>query len=166
MHSTLRLFALLLAVATCNPIVAAAQGKCVAVSPDCVAVGEWDLNVALGAGVRTNPVADRSDIPLFVIPQLSYYGKRFFIDSLEPGVTVYEGAKNTVNLIAAPGYDRVFFSRGDLQNVFVSGPLASVGNGTVVPHHLSRRARVAVLLRTLRRAAQRFARSHGATRRL
>ena len=132
MHSTLRIFALLLAVASCNPLVASAQGKCTAVSPDCVAVGEWDLNIALGAGERTNPIAGRSDIPLIAIPQLSYYGKRFFLDSLEPGVTLFEGAANTLNLIAAPGYDRVFFSRGDLQNVFVSGPLSSIGTGTVV----------------------------------
>jgi outer membrane protein len=98
-----------------------------------VAVGEWDLSVALGAGVRTNPVDGRSDIPLIAIPQLSYYGKRFFLDSLEPGFTLLEGDAHTLNLIAAPGYDRVFFSRGDLQNVFVSGPFSSIGVGSTPP---------------------------------
>ncbi|WP_129646346.1 MipA/OmpV family protein [Peristeroidobacter agariperforans] len=129
MHTTLRKLALLLLIASCNPLPAGAQGKCTAVSPDCVAVGEWDLSVALGAGVRTNPIAGRADIPLVVVPQLSYYGKRFFLDNLEPGFTLHEGVANTFNVIAAPGYDRVFFSRGDPQNVLVSGPLGSAGGG-------------------------------------
>lgn len=134
MNSKLRILAVLCFVALCNPLGAAAQGTCTAASADCVVVGEWDLSVALGAGLRTNPIAGRADIPLLVIPQLSYYGKRFFLDNLEPGFTLHEGRANTFNLIATPGYDRVFFSRSDLQNVFVNGPLAAVpgsGTGTV-----------------------------------
>ena len=50
---------------------------------------------------------------------MSYYGKRFFLESLEPGVTLYESDAHTFNLIATPGFDRVFFSRHDLQNVIV-----------------------------------------------
>jgi len=129
MHSRLRILALLMVVAFCKPTGAIAQAKCTAASPECVAVGEWDLSVALGAGVRTNPVQGRSDIPLIVIPQVSYYGRRFFLDSLEPGFTLYEGNANTLNLVAAPGYDRVFFSRNDLQNVFVNGPLGGANFG-------------------------------------
>ncbi|MDB6101815.1 MAG: hypothetical protein JWO52_1814, partial [Gammaproteobacteria bacterium] len=36
---------------------------------DCVRVGGWNLSVALGAGVRTNPVVHAKDIPLIVVPQ-------------------------------------------------------------------------------------------------
>jgi outer membrane protein len=93
----------------------------VAPSDECVAVGGWNLSVALGAGIRTNPVVHSKDIPLVVVPQFSYYGKRFFIDNLDPGVTLFEGDKNTLSLIASPGYDRVFFYRSDLQNFFIPG---------------------------------------------
>ena len=34
----------------------AADSKCDAPSDECVTVGNWSLSVALGAGVRTNPV--------------------------------------------------------------------------------------------------------------
>ena len=132
MDLKLRTFVLLMIFASCHPTGAAAQGKCQAATPDCVTVGEWDLSVALGAGVRTNPIGGRSDIPLVVIPQVSYYGKRFFIDNLEPGFTLYEGDAHTLNIIAAPGYDRVFFNRSDLQNIVVSGPLGSTGGGAGV----------------------------------
>lgn len=96
-----------------------AQAQCTSAMPECVVVGEWNINVALGAGMRTNPIAGRSDIPLVLIPEISYYGKRFFIESLEAGVTLIETEAHTMNLIATPGYDRVFFHRSDPQNLFV-----------------------------------------------
>jgi len=100
---------------------AAAQTRCKVPSPECVAVGEWDISVSLGAGGRTNPIKGNSDIPLIVIPQISYYGERFFLDSLELGFTLHEDDTHTFNLVATPGYDRVFFFSNDLQNLFVSG---------------------------------------------
>jgi outer membrane protein len=117
-------FSLLTIAAAAGSLPAAAQSPCTAPSPDCAIVGDFDLSVSVGYGTRTNPVTGREDIPLYVIPQVSYYGKRFFLESLEPGVTLYESDANTFNLIATPGYDRVFFSRHDLQNVIISSSLA------------------------------------------
>jgi outer membrane protein len=99
--------------------VAFAEDDCATPSDECVAVGRWNLSVAVGAGIRTNPIVHSQDIPLVVVPQFSYYGKRFFIDNLDPGVTLFEGETNTLSLIASPGYDRVFFYRSDLQNFFL-----------------------------------------------
>jgi len=113
----------LLAVIASGP--AFAQAGCKAPSADCVVVGEWDLSVGFGYGKRSNPVRGNSDIPLFVIPQLSYYGKRFFLENLELGYTLHEGEAQNLNLIATPGYDRVFFMRDDLQNYFVTGLASS-----------------------------------------
>jgi outer membrane protein len=58
---------------------------------------------------------------LVVVPQFSYYGNRFFLDNLDVGFTAAESATTTLSFIASPGYDRVFFYRDDLQNIFVSG---------------------------------------------
>jgi MipA family protein len=125
LRKTPLLLALLPAVAAVQPVVA--QTACKSPSVDCVAVGDLAVSVSVGYGTRTNPVAGRDDIPLFVLPHVSYYGKRFFLESLEPGVTLYESDAHTFNLIASPGFDRVFFSRKDLQNVIV--PLAAVAPG-------------------------------------
>jgi hypothetical protein len=65
------------------------------------------------------------DIPLVAIPQFSYYGRRFFIDNLDFGFTLAERGANTFNLIATPGYDRVYFYRSDLQNFFIGFPNTS-----------------------------------------
>lgn len=102
------------------PAAVHAQSGCTAPSPDCVVVGDWSLSVSLGYGERSNPIAGGRDIPLVVVPQISYYGKRFFLENLDLGVTLYEDATNTLNLLATPGYDRVFFVRDDPQNYFVT----------------------------------------------
>ena len=108
--------------------VASAQSGCSTLSDDCVAVGELDITISLGAGTRTSPVHGNGDVPLIAIPQISWYGKRFFIESLEGGFTMYEDETHLFNLIATPGYDRVFFYRNDLQNVFVS-----LSGGPIIP---------------------------------
>jgi MipA family protein len=94
--------------------------SCTGPSRDCVAVGHWNFNISLGAGVRTDPLDHEAAIPLVVIPQFSYYGKRVFIEDLDLGFMLTESDSSTLSLIATPGYDRVFFDRGDLQNLFVS----------------------------------------------
>src|SRR5581483_6278239 len=98
-----------------------AEDECKGPSSDCVAVGGWNFSVSLGAGVRTDPVVNEAKIPLVVIPQFSYYGKRFFIENLDAGVTLVDTDRSTLSLLASPGYDRVFFYRSDPQNIFVTG---------------------------------------------
>jgi outer membrane protein len=66
-----------------------------------------------------------------VIPQFSYYGKRLFIDNLDAGFTLAENMANTLSIVASPGYDRVFFYRSDLQNIFVGGFPQAAGLQTV-----------------------------------
>jgi outer membrane protein len=90
-------------------------------SEECAAVGKWNVSVGLGAGVRTNPLVNGEDIPLVVVPHVSYYGKRFFLDDLDVGFTLVDNDSNTLSLIASPGYDRVYFYRTDPQNFFITG---------------------------------------------
>src|SRR5690349_8884632 len=63
------------------------NGGCDAPSRDCVAVGHWNFDVSLGAGLRTDPVVYEAAIPLVVIPHVSYYGKRLFVEDLDFGIT-------------------------------------------------------------------------------
>ena len=107
---------------------ASTDDDCKGTSSECVAVGKWNFSVALGAGLRSNPLVTGKNIPLVVIPQFSYYGNRFFINDLDLGFTLVENTTNTFSLVGSPGYDRVFFYRSDLQNIFIGLP----GLGTYV----------------------------------
>jgi len=139
-HPRILLIATLVALAHAVPALADCKGE----SSECVPVGGWNFSLAVGAGVRTDPVVHEGTIPLVVIPQFSYYGEHFFIDDLDAGVTFLDSDRTTLSLIASPGYDRVFFYRSDPQNIFVTGlgnfnsstgslgqtPAGSAGNGS------------------------------------
>jgi outer membrane protein len=124
------LIAYVLAAVAASAARATGVGDCEADSPDCVAVGKWNVSLALGAGVRSNPLVHGQDLPLVVVPQFSYYGKRFYVDNLDVGFTAVDGVTNTLSLIASPGYDRIFFYRSDLQNIFVNLEGAGTAAGT------------------------------------
>ncbi|MDB6013932.1 MAG: hypothetical protein JWL65_6182 [Gammaproteobacteria bacterium] len=127
-HPRILLTATLVALAHAVPALADCKGE----SSECVPVGGWNFSLALGAGVRTDPVVHEGTIPLVVIPQFSYYGEHFFIDDLDAGVTFLDSDRTTLSLIASPGYDRVFFYRSDPQNIFVTG-LGNFNSGTGAP---------------------------------
>ena len=86
---------------------------------DCTAIGEWSFGVAVGLGLRSNPIRDGDDIPLIFLPSFSYYGERFFIDNLDVGYTIADSSNWMLNLLATPSYDRVFFERWDIGNFFI-----------------------------------------------
>ena len=133
MYHPLRRTLLVLLIAALGPRLAAAQAACTAPSSECATVGKWEISASLGVGQRSNPVAGKSDIPLYVIPRISYYGKRFFLENLDLGYTLHESTTNSFNLIATPGYDRVFFYRSDLQNIFIPGGGGGFASGVAVP---------------------------------
>lgn len=94
--------------------------------PDaCVEVGSWQVSVALGYGVRTNPLINNDDIPLIVLPQVSYNGERFFLQNLDMGVILHEDDNQQFNLLITPSYDQVFFHRWDVNNFVLSENLSS-----------------------------------------
>jgi len=72
--------------------------------------------VTLGRRRQDQSARPRRDIPLVVIPQFSYYGKRVFIDNLDLGVTLagkqYETRSIWWPVRATTG---CFFYRSDLQ---------------------------------------------------
>lgn len=86
---------------------------------NCAEIGEWSLALSAGIGIRTNPLLNGKDIPLILLPEISYYGENFFIENLEIGYTLVDTPKHMINIVAVPSYDRVFFSRWDLGNIFV-----------------------------------------------
>ena len=98
---------------------------CRQASADCVVVGEWQVSVGLGAGIRTNPVIDSDNIPLVLLPEISYYGERFFLDNLDFGYTLHQSDTQMLNMLLTPGYDQLFFNRWDPQNFFVDSTLST-----------------------------------------
>jgi len=89
------------------------QAHCGPDRPDCVAAGTWEVKIAVGAGVRTNPLEGADDIPLVLLPQINYYGKRFFLDNWELGYTLVDQPRLMLNALVTPGGDGLYFFRDD-----------------------------------------------------
>lgn len=102
-----------------------ASVDCPTAANDCVEVGKWQLNVAIGAGVRTNPVMSNKDIPLIVLPEIHYQGDRFFIQNLDFGAILWDNNKHQLNVLVTPGYDQVFFHRWSPGNFIIDSRVMS-----------------------------------------
>ncbi len=112
---------------------AGAQEHCGPGDERCIATGTWEVQLAVGAGLRTNPLADSDPIPLVVIPQVSYYGKRFFLDNLDLGYTLVDKPRWMLNALITPGRDGLYFFRDDLGRFVLDGGLNLVGDASNPP---------------------------------
>lgn len=90
-------------------------------------VGDWRVNVGLGLGMRSNPLHGGEDIPLVLLPEVSYYGERFFLKNLEMGFTLFEDDRHQFSMLATPGYDQMYFNRWDPFNFSDAGGFTSGG---------------------------------------
>jgi len=69
----------------------------------------WQISLGIGAGVRTNPVMDNSNIPLIIIPQVNYQGERLFLQNLDLGYELWTDDRHHISALLTPSYDQVFF---------------------------------------------------------
>lgn len=89
-------------------------------SEECVGVSQWQVGVALGLGVKTNPVSERDNIPLVILPDIAWYGESFFFDNGTFGYTFEPLAEHTFSLISQYNPEKSFFSFGHPDNVLSS----------------------------------------------
>lgn len=115
----------------------------------CTKVGEWNFSLSIGVGLRSNPLFESDNIPLVILPEFSYYAEHFFIENLDIGYNLIDSSRSSLNIIATPSYDSVFFNRWDPANLLVelsSGQTDSTSftmpedNRTqIIPRELSKR---------------------------
>lgn len=75
-----------------------------------VSESNWRLGVALGYGLRTNPLLQSDDIPIVVDIDIAWFGDHFFFDNGDFGLTFVDNAAMTASAVARVNSDRVFFS--------------------------------------------------------
>lgn len=89
----------------------------------------WRLGVALGYGVRSNPLVQSDDIPIVVDLDIAWFGERWFFDNGDLGLTFADNDALTASVVARINSDRVFFGKTDTRfvNLDLAGaPLAEV----------------------------------------
>ena len=148
---------------------------CSAPSADCASVGQWEISRIVRVGPALEPGRGQVRHSARRDPAHQLLRQAFLPGEPGAGYTLHDGETNTFNLIATPGYDRVFFYRSDLQNIFVPArrsPLAT--DASAVPdrearqfvtrprtHDLSGRSGMDFRLRRAHRPGDRAARGDG-----
>jgi len=87
----------------------------------------WRLGAAFGYGQRTNPLIQSDDIPVLVDLDIAWFGKRWFFDNGDVGLTLFDQAHSTTSLVARLNSDRVFFGKTNARIV----NFKYAGNGEV-----------------------------------
>ena len=89
-------------------------------SPDhvgCVEVGHFDVRLAIGAGIRTNPIVGNDDVPLFLLPEIFFYGKRVFFDVDTLGYTLLDRQRGQLNVVGTISYHQIYFQEFGFGNL-------------------------------------------------
>lgn len=91
---------------------------------ECAPIGKWEFALGVGVGVRTNPLFDGDNSPLILLPSISYYGERFFLDNLRAGFTVFDNSQektnsHMLNLLTTISLEQVFFEDSLVGNFFI-----------------------------------------------
>jgi len=86
----------------------------------------WRLGVALGFGMRSNPLAFSDNIPIIVDLDVAWFGERWFFDNGDLGFTVANQDWYTLNLVGRFNSDQVFFGK-------TNSKLISIGDGIDPP---------------------------------
>ncbi|WP_419146838.1 MipA/OmpV family protein [Pseudoalteromonas 'SMAR'] len=95
------------------------SSDCDAEQQQCVAVGQWQVGVAVGAGVISNPLHQGENIPLVVVPYLSYYGEQLFFDNGTLGYTLVNKPRFDFSLITTFNAEQAYFEKFHPNNIFL-----------------------------------------------
>lgn len=98
-----------------------AESVCVKSDAHCREIGSWEVSIAIGLGGRTNPLISGDEQPIFFVPQVSWYGKRFFLENLEFGFTLVDQPAHMLNLLVQPGFEQVYFDEFGIGNFTIDG---------------------------------------------
>ena len=99
---------------------------CEQITESCAEVGEWKFSLAVGAGVYTNPLHGGDDIPLVLIPQVSYYGEKIFFENNALGYSFFENDQLIISAITQLNHEKAYFTRWHPQNILIE-PISSGG---------------------------------------
>lgn len=86
---------------------------------ECITEGEWELGVAVGAGVRLNPLADGDNIPLILLPDIAYYSEHIYFDNFELGTQFLPAQGHSIEWYVTPNAEAANFTFWQPENIFL-----------------------------------------------
>lgn len=88
-------------------------------------VNTWHLAVGVGLGKASNPLHGGDDIPLVVLPDIAYYGERFYFDNGQVGYSLSQDSHYSLSMISELNPEKRFFVFWHPSNFFLPMALNS-----------------------------------------
>lgn len=77
------------------------------------AVGEWNVSVSLGYGQVESIIGNVDDYDLYILPRISYYGEKFFLENTTMGYSLYEDESLFIDLVGRLNEDGIYIKLDD-----------------------------------------------------
>lgn len=87
------------------------------------------ITLGVGIGMRSNPVLDSEDIPVFILPEIRYYGERFFFDTDTAGLALMDIRGHMLNAVGTIGFDQVYFKSRNIGTLYIDAGAAFGSSG-------------------------------------
>jgi len=84
---------------------------------NCIETHQWQLGVAIGLGVKTNPLQDGDNIPLVLVPDVAWYGEDFYFDNGELGYQWQQQQDSSLETFISVNQERAFFNFWHVSNL-------------------------------------------------
>ncbi|WP_251357968.1 MipA/OmpV family protein [Kangiella sp. TOML190] len=99
---------------------------------DQVAVGEWNFSLSLGYGQVESLITGVDDFDLYLLPNISYYGEKFYLENTTLGYSLFEQENFYIDLVGRLNEDGVYFKLDDF-GVFSALGVPPPGRGPNPP---------------------------------
>lgn len=93
----------------------------------CVATAQWQINLAIGAGFRSNPLYGGHNFPLWLMPDISYYGEHWFFDNATLGYSWQLHDDIQLSLVSRLNEEQGYFRRRSAVNLFETQFISDMG---------------------------------------
>ncbi len=93
----------------------------------CETTNQFHFSLAMGAGFRSNPLYGGHNMPLWLMPDLAYYGQHWFFDNGTLGYSWALSPELTLSLVSRLNEEQGYFRRASFSNVFSSQRIADDG---------------------------------------
>lgn len=93
----------------------------------CETTDQFHFSLAMGAGFRSNPLHGGHNMPLWLMPDLAYYGQHWFFDNGTLGYSWTLSPEITLSVVSRLNEEQGYFRRASFSNVFSSQRIADDG---------------------------------------
>ncbi len=93
----------------------------------CITTAQWQVSLAAGAGFRSNPLYGGHNFPLWLMPDVSYYGEHWFFDNATLGYSWQLSPDLQLSLVSRLNDEQGYFRRRSPVNLFETQFISSAG---------------------------------------